>query len=445
MGTSIPSSALTRRPHWVLRLVAVLSAVIGLGVLGTSTAAAQAGPAVVDEGVTNVFPDGMEFRVSAQSASPIVELRLRYEILPDGTRASAEPEFQPGETVTASFTLEGNAPPRIYLPPGTRINYHWEATDADGNEAETEDVMFFYDDIRFDWTPIESGGVTIYYYSGSDEDARAMLAAAAKSLAEMSALLGATVEFPVNVWIYASRDDMRPALISRSESYESQIITAGVRVASDTVLVLGNASFDTLRHELTHIVTAVAGESAFGELPAWLDEGTAVYGQENPGGFRDAVEAAISRGNVLSVRAITSYPGDPSQVTLFYGQGWSLVSYLVDTFGQEQFAELYATIKGGERIDDALEAVYGFDQDGLEDEWRAANGLPPRETPEPDDDDPAPASDEPPDDGDGNEPSGEDDGGGTSAGAIVAIVVVGGLLALVTVGGGLAVARRVRR
>lgn len=426
-----------------LRLSALLAAVIALGLAGVSPAVAQSAPAITDEGVTNSFPNGMDFRVSVESDSPIVELRLRYEILPDGTRASAEPEFQSGESVTASFTLEGNAPPRIYLPPGTRINYHWEATDADGDEAETEEAMFFYDDVRFDWTPIEAGGVTIYYYSGSDDDAQAMLDVAADSIAEMSELLGTTVEFPINVWIYASQEDMRPALISRSESYEAQIITAGVRVASDTVLVLGNASFDTLRHELTHVVTAVAGESAFGELPAWLDEGTAVYGQADPGGFGTAVRNAIDRGNVLSVRSITSYPGDPSKVTLFYGQGWSLVSYLVDTYGEGQFAELYATIKGGERIDDALEAVYGFDQDGLEDEWRAANGLPPRETPEPDDD-PAPATGDPPDGDDDNAPSGEDDDG-ASTGALLGIVAGVGLLALVAVGGGVAVARRVRR
>lgn len=421
------------------RFAALIAAVMALALLGAPGASAQAGPALVDEGVTNIFPDGMEFRVSAQSDSPIVQLRLRYEILPDGTRASAEPDFEPGETVSASFVLEGNAPPRIYLPPGTRINYHWEATDADGNEAETEETMFFYDDVRFDWTPIESGGVTIYYYSGSEEDAQAMLDVAATSIAEMSDLLGTTVDFPINVWIYESTNDMRPALISRSESYESQIITAGVRVASDTVLVLGNASFDTLRHELTHIVTAVAGESAFGELPAWLDEGTAVYGQGNPGGFGTAIQNAIDRGSVLSVRSITSYPGEPERVTLFYGQGWSLVSYLIDTYGEESFAELYATIKGGERIDEALEAVYGFDQDGLEDEWRAANGLPPRETPAPDDD-PAPATDEP---GNGGSPAEDDDE--TSAATIVAILVIGAVLGLVVIGGGYAVMRRVRR
>jgi hypothetical protein len=216
---------------------------------------------------------------------------------------------------------------------------------------------------------------------------------------------------------------MRPALQRRSESYESRVITAGVRVATNTVLVLGNVSFDTLRHELTHVVTAEAGESALGTLPAWLDEGTAVYSQEDPGGFESAVEAAFSRGNVLSVREISAYPGDPNKVDLFYGEGWSLVSYLVDTYGEEKFAELFATVKGGKRIESALEEVYGFGQDGLEDEWREANDLPPRETPE-----------EEPEDGGPPSSSTEDgDDGGSS---VIVILAVLGLILLAAAGVG---------
>ena len=277
-------------------------------------------------------------------------------------------------------------------------------------------------------------GVTIYFYSGDPEDSGEMLDVAADALAEGSALLGTEVDFPVNVWVYENTQDMRPSLQRRSASFEEDITTAGVRVASDTVLVLGTVSFDTLRHELTHVVTKQAGESAFGTLPAWLDEGTAVYGQNDPGGFQQVIEQAIDRGNVLSVRSITAYPGDPNKVELFYGEGWHLVSYLNDTYGREQFAQLFAEVKAGNGIDEALEATYGFDQDGLEDEWRAANDLPPRETPEPEDDPQATSDGE-------NAPSesSDDDGGGSST--ILIVVMIVALAAIVGVGG-LLIARR---
>ena len=405
-----------------------------------SPARAQSAPTVTDTGVESSFPDRLSFRASAESTSEIEKVRLRYKILPDGTSATAEAEFQPGTSISAVLALQAPDKPTFYLAPGTTIEYHWEVTDAAGNTGRSEDATFFYDDDRFQWSHLEQGGVTIYFYAGSENDARDMLEVAAESISKMSSLLGGTVDFPVKVWIYDSVDDMRPALPRRSATFEDSVITAGIRITTDTVLVLGEASFDTLRHELTHIVTAASGESPFGTLPAWLDEGTAVYGQEDPGGFGDAIENAIDRGNVLSVRSITSSPGDANKVNLFYGQSWHLVKYLVDTYGEDQFAELFATIKGGKRIDGALEAVYGFDQDGLEDEWRAANGLPPRLTPEPT----APAQDNPtdaPDTSDGSQTSSDD---GTSGGTVIIIAVVTLLLAALIALAGLTLARRFR-
>jgi len=416
----------------------LLTALAGLLVLfgGAHSVAAQAGPTVADGGVQNNFPQGMAFTVSAHGQSPIQKIRLRYTIMPDGTAAIGQPEFTPGPSVTASFELEGNNPPKIYLPPGTTIQYYWEVTDAAGNTSKSETATFFYNDIRFDWKPVPQSGVTIRYYSGSEDDARQMLGVATETIAAMSRLLGAEITFPVKVWIYDSVSDMRPALARRSATFEQSIITAGVRVSSDTVLVLGNVSFDTLRHELTHVVTAVAGESALGSLPAWLDEGTAVYGQGDPGSFESAVKRAIDRGNVLSVRSISAYPGNPDKVELFYGEAWSLVSFLNEKFGPEKFAQLFAEVKKGKRIGEALQAAYGFDQDGLEDQWRAFHGLPARETP--------PSTLSPSASGQPPTANGSSDGDSTPAGLIVGLVL--GTLALAAAVGvaGVTLARRFR-
>ena len=413
----------------LLPLLVLMAALFALPVVVRG----QEAPQVTDGGVTNSFPAGLEFAVSASSDSPVEELKLRYTVLPDGTAAIGQPEFEPATAVDATFQLAGNNPPAIYLPPGTQIDYYWEAVDGDGEEARTETQTVFYTDTRFEWASVSGEGVTINYYSGSEGDATDMHDVARELIATMSGLLRTTVPFEVQVWIYDSSEEMRPALQSRSETYESQIITAGVRVASNTVLVLGNASFDTLRHELTHVVTAQAGESALGTLPAWLDEGTAVYGQSNSGGFGSAIQNAIDRGNVLSVREISSYPGDPGKVELFYGEGWSLVSYLIDEYGEEKFAQLFAEVKSGKRTENALTATYGFGQDGLEDEWRAANGLPPRATEEPDEpDQPAP-----------NDVTNDEDNGGTSIVLVIGLAV--GVIALAGVVGvgGLLMARRV--
>jgi hypothetical protein len=52
-----------------------------------------------------------------------------------------------------------------------------------------------------------------------------------------------------------------------------------------------------------------------------------------------------------------------------------VVAFMIETYGEEAFAELFATVKGGEPIDAALRATYGVDQDGLYNDWRESVGL----------------------------------------------------------------------
>ncbi|MCH7485103.1 MAG: hypothetical protein IIA90_08160, partial [Chloroflexi bacterium] len=90
-----------------MRLWAAFAVIAAFFVL-TPAAGAQSAPEIVDGGVTNLFPDGMEFAVSVSSDSPIEDLRLRYTVLPDGTAAIGRPEFDAGTTVETIFTLAGN-------------------------------------------------------------------------------------------------------------------------------------------------------------------------------------------------------------------------------------------------------------------------------------------------------------------------------------------------
>jgi hypothetical protein len=96
---------------------------------------------------------------------------LKYKILPDGTAANGVPDFDAATSVLTEFVLGGGD---LYLSPGIAVEYHWEVTDASGATAETEQQSVFYDDARFTWATVEGDGVTIYYYSGSEEDAQSM-------------------------------------------------------------------------------------------------------------------------------------------------------------------------------------------------------------------------------------------------------------------------------
>lgn len=346
--------------------------------LRVELAIAQPSP-LLEARAENRFPDGVLFSLRLERGMAVQEARLHYRLGPRAILGVVAPELPSSTPREVSYLLGW---PKTYLPPGLAITFWWEVVDPQGRTFSTEPQTFTYTDPRFPFHVLEEGKFRLYWYD-DEGNARLLLRVATETLQEMEALLGVEVPFPIQVWVYADTEDMRKALVPRSESFERQVITAGQKVADDTVLVAGSRSLDTLRHELAHIVTAVAGEGPFGGLPAWLDEGTAVYAQKSPGAFQLAFQRAVAQDALLPLPSLSSYPGDPKLVNLFYGQSWALVSYLIETYGRERFAQLFATFKAGATTDDALRRVYGLGVYELENQWRASLGLPPVVVPSP--------------------------------------------------------------
>lgn len=409
--------------------------------------AAQDGIEVTSQDVSNQFPDGAVFSLSATSDAEITEVTLRYEVAPDGTRAYGVAECTGATNVQCTFDLETGS--RIVLIPGTEITYFWEVEDAAGNRLETEPALYVYEDSRFSWESMSEGNLTVWFYSAGEDEVRDVLQVGLETLERMSGLVGTEVDFPVKVFYYESASDLQEAARSPGETPDRGVITLGEVVFSDTALVSADSvPLDVLRHELTHIVLRRAAKGAFVDVPAWLEEGTAVYAQSRPlSGAEDALELAIERDEVFSVRSLTSSSigGRGASVSLFYGQSWSLVSFLIDEFGSDKFPELFAVLREGTTVDEALERVYGFDQDGLDNAWRESVGLPPREIVTPTEEPaeaavpatPVPAEEEPE-----ALPQEEDDGVPVVALVIVALVTLtlaGGLAT-----GGILIARRQR-
>jgi hypothetical protein len=406
---------------------------------------AQGGIEVAAQDVRNEFPNGALFSVSATSGAEITKATLHYEVAPDGSRAYGVAECMGATSVQCSFDLKSDA--RTFLIPGTEITYFWELDDAAGNHVETEPVLYVYEDSRFSWQSMSEGNLTVWFYSAGEEQVRSVLQVGLETLERMGGLVGAEVDFPVKVFYYESATDMQAAAIAQSVTPDAGVITLGEVVFSDTALVSDDvAPLDILRHELTHIVLRQAVKGALVDIPAWLEEGTAVYAQNSPlGGVESALEAAIDRNEPFSIRSLTSSSVGRrgTNVSLFYGESWSIVSFLIDKFGPDKFAELFAVVREGATMDEALNRVYGFDEDGLENAWRESVGLPPREVVEPTATPeeaaapltPTPAQEEP-------QALPQEDNGGASTVAVVIVVLVAVVLAGGLAAGGVIIARR---
>jgi hypothetical protein len=192
---------------------------------------------------------------------------------------------------------------------------------------------------------------------------------------------------PVKVVMFADEAESDLARPGSGGRFDAAVTTCGTKVTNDIVLVIpiacGSADrTDTLRHEFGHILNETAGEGTLAKLPSWIDEGMAVYAQSSPGDYRQAFDAAARANRLIPFAQMAVPATNPSQVGIFYGQSWAMVSYLIEKEGPETFAELMATIKGGRRYDQALTQVYGFASlQAFEDEFREAVGAGQQATP----------------------------------------------------------------
>ena len=360
--------------------VCLLAALIIISGLWPALGRAQQGVDVRSQEVRNDFPNGIIFKLDFEIEEPVKEVRFRYAIAPDGSRAYGVPDCTGVTSVQCTFDLKSTVD--NFLIPGVEITYFWEIKDQAGRTVETEPGRCMYQDDRFQWKSLSEGGLTVWFYAGSEGDVRGLLSVGRDTLTRMGSLLGTEVDFPVKVFLYESAEDMQPVILAGQLSPESGTITLGEVVVSDTAVVARDVSApDILRHELSHIVMHSAVSGPFRNLPAWLEEGVAVYGQSQPmSDMTRALEAAIESNRPLSIRSLSSASVGESDgnVGLFYGQSYSVVRFLIDEYGEAKFRDLLAAFREGNRTDDALMQVYGFDQEGLENAWRQSVGLPER-------------------------------------------------------------------
>ncbi|MEZ4502730.1 MAG: peptidase MA family metallohydrolase [Dehalococcoidia bacterium] len=382
-GLDTPIAGIPRGIHRGALLLALAIALGAAFALATPRSAHADTIEVTNQSEETADPTSLTFRARVNAPAGLAGARFTYKVLnPDGNvGGSGEVEVAPGSEVDLAFTL-GTISNDRYIPVGSTFVYQWELEDTTGDTVTTEEREYLFLDGRYDWkskTEGTSPPVTVYWYGNNEDRADNALEATTASLEKVGALLETTVPYPIKVMVWGSEAEGEMAARSRGRTFDATVTTGGQRVAPDLIFVFVPAT-DIVLHEVGHIVTHVAGDGPFTSLPSWIDEGTAVWAQQAPGGgYSGAVAIAVQGDRTLSLRSMQSPSNRPEEVNLFYGQSFSVVDYLINEYGREQFAELYRVHREGARIDDALMQVYGLNQDGVYNAWRESVGLEPLE------------------------------------------------------------------
>ncbi|HCI85415.1 MAG TPA: hypothetical protein DHV68_01085 [Dehalococcoidia bacterium] len=341
---------------------------------------------VVAYSAESQFPEGMTFTVDLESELRIDDVRVTFEIGDRGSKQYSYLELDQTSRplINGELFHRTNSRDR-YVPPGTSIKYWFEITDENGDTLITEPDTFRFDDARFEWEEVTLGPVTILYHGPVKTRAERLAEAAVESLEIMGPVTGADIESPITMTLYNNNAEMIEAVASRSLATSRELITEGQAFDRESVVLVlaGRSDIGTATHEMTHILVARAANSS-GAVPLWLNEGLAEYGNlDKTVSYERFLEWAEGTDRLIPLKSLRSFPGDPNLTLVAYGQGRSSVKYMIDEYGEEKMANLLATLGTGVSIDGALNSVYGFGIDELENLWRDSIGADPYVEPTP--------------------------------------------------------------
>ena len=356
--------------------------------LSVSNALADEGDIeVLATGAESQFPDGVKFTITARSSGEIDDIRVFIRKADQtGISAYRTVQFDPGTQVEGESILASGGSAG-YFPPGTRIQFSFEIRDKSGAVVRTPEEEFIYQDNRFDWLSVNAGLITVYYYGEYvKERAKTVLEAAEKAMELMVPVLGIAPTEPLQIVSYNNYRHMSAALPFRSQAMREQLQTQGMAFSDERVLLVHG--FDatvqgTTSHEFTHLLISEAAGRATSQVPAWLSEGLAEFGNIDPTDSYDAaLRYAIYTRRLKPLWYQQSFSGTPDDIIIAYGQGSSVVRFMIGKYGAGKMAELFETLRRTLDIDLALQEVYGLDQFGLDTDWRLFLGIEPLPSPE---------------------------------------------------------------
>ena len=363
------------------RIQILLALVLSVNLFAVPSALAAPQADVTNDQPVIQFPNTITFRAKITGNANITSVVLEYgseQLTCGDVVAKAFPEFTPGKSVDVQWTWDMRQSGS--LPPGATIWWRWHYTDENDKETVSDQQTIAWLDSEHNWKTVKKDKLNLHWYSGNQSFAQELLDAAQSGLDFNRTKSGLVAEAPIDLYIFANTNDLKDAIL-----YEPSW-TGGQAFPDHDIVIIGISKNDlewgkdAIVHELTHVLVGHLTFSCLGAVPTWLNEGLAVYSEgELDAASQTQLDEAIKADTLLTVRSLSAGFSEVSdKAYLSYSQSFSIVKFLVETYGQEKMTALLIALRDGATVDDALTQTYGFNIEGLEDEWRQAIGAQPQ-------------------------------------------------------------------
>ncbi len=317
------------------------------------------------------FGESLEFAAEFSSRAVILDGYVFYQAGDSERIWVYEGDLSRGR-LDVTVPLDENNQPQAFAP----IRYWFRIASDHGEFFESPQYSLYYDDNRFEWQQAQSGPFSLYWHSGGQDFAAAVLAAAAQGVERVQSVVPLPGPQPVTLRVYAQAADLQRAAELAGYPWAAGHTQPGHGVL--LVALAPDAQAAALRpvaHEVAHLTLYDGlGAEGYANLPAWLNEGIAIWAEGEPDPQQLALlQAAAQAGALPPIYSLCSgLPQDAGLDQLAGIQSGSLVRYLIQRFNETGFAILVeAYARSGDCIN-APQAAFGVDLLQLELDWRTA-------------------------------------------------------------------------
>jgi hypothetical protein len=319
------------------------------------------------------FPTSIEFSMSARSGVDVERVQVFWRAAGSAATTMADASFQNDRSLEATYSADMTV---RYLPPGLDVHYYFIVTTRSGETFQSPPETLFYIDTRFEWNSMQAGLVNVWWNQGSDEYAGEVAHSANRTLLLLKNEFGITTSEPVRIVMYGNDRDFSSALRPNSAEWIGGVAYSSLSLIIANVRPGTNAEREIDRmipHEISHVVMHHASVNPYNSPPPWLDEGLATFVQavDDPR-LAPALDRAVRDGRLIPIGALrSSFPLDPDQALLSYAESLSIVTYLVEAYGQDAVGELATVYQQEVTHDEAVERVLGKTVEDLDADWKA--------------------------------------------------------------------------
>ena len=323
------------------------------------------------------YPQSLTFSCQDRDNTNITDIRLDYQVEQmsfANVTSEAEASFNPSTSVNATYTL--NMEQYGQIPPGVALDYWWTVKDAAGNKVETTPSQYTVVDNKHTWSTLTQGYINVHWYGQNQSFGQTIMNEAQSALSTINNDTGGKLDEAVNISVYTSVQDYAASVLGVQEW------SGGVTLSQyNSILVVIepdalSSDLPATAHELTHAVIGQLTFNPYNSIPFWLNEGLAVHvqftGGQLPSNFTSALSNGIANNNLISVRSLSDpFSAFADKAYLSYAESDSVVTYLINQYGSDKIHQLLNSFKQGSTYDDALQSIYGFNMDGLFNQWKS--------------------------------------------------------------------------